>query len=160
MNKKLLLALVFTTTVSFAATPPKMGCILAQQGEVLLDWTKENGQLKPIEGVLYNPIKVEGSNFRKIIVGSKIQWKTKDDKNIIVKFTDIKADKRVKGQARTGNIKGEFLIGEQKKNLNFQYSFANDLMEAKSSVDYLQYKALNFKMKIKAILCAVPKKEK
>ncbi|MBT3280351.1 MAG: hypothetical protein HOF69_05170 [Campylobacteraceae bacterium] len=154
MFKKLSLAVILASSVSFAATAPKTGCILAQQGEVKVSW-EDKASSGDFKNVIYNPIKVEDSNFRKILVGSKIIL-LEDSKKIELEITNIKADERIKGKPRTGNI-SMMINSDKNRAFNMKYSYANNLMEARGVVNILKYKAISFKMQIEAILCAAPK---
>ncbi|MBL6970076.1 MAG: hypothetical protein ISR68_01625 [Campylobacterales bacterium] len=154
MLKKLSLATLLLTSVVYGSNTPKTGCILAQQGEVKVAWEDNNNLSGEFKNVIYNPIKVEGPNFRTILVGSKIVLNTKPSKTIL-EIVSIKADKRIKGQPRTGDIAMKIQNSEQL--FNMKYSFANNLMEANGNVNFLDYKNISFKMNISAILCAAPK---
>ncbi len=153
MIKKIGLTALITSSILFASAP-KSGCILAQQGEVKVSWENKTTSGN-FQNVIYNPIKVEGPNFRSILVGSKIVLNTKPNKTIL-EIVSIKADKRIKGQARTGDITMQ-INNKSNKTFNMKYSFANNLMEARGVVDILKYKAISFKMNIAAILCAPTK---
>lgn len=155
MLKKLSLATLLLTSVVYGSNTPKTGCILAQQGEVKVAWEDNNNLSGEFKNVIYNPIKVEGPNFRTILVGSKIVLNTKPSKTIL-EIVSITADKRIKGQPRTGDITMK-IQNDSKQEFNMKYSFANNLMEANGNVNFLDYKNISFKINISAILCAAPK---
>jgi len=154
MLKKLSLATLLLTSVVYGSNAPMTGCILAQQGEVKVAWEDNNNLSGEFKNVIYNPIKVEGPNFRTILVGSKIVLNTKPTKTIL-EIVSITANKRIKGQPRTGDL--GMKIQNSKQEFNMKYSFANNLMEANGNVNFLDYKNISFKMNISAILCAAPK---
>jgi len=91
MKKLLILLLTLTSLYS-------SGCILAQQGEVKVS-------LKDIDfkNVTYKAVAKEGKNFKDILVGSLISAKSKSN-SLTATITDIKANKRVKKEPRTGTI--------------------------------------------------------
>jgi hypothetical protein len=159
MIKELLIGTLLFSTVANATQAPKTGCILAQRGEVILDWKDNDNHIGHFKNVIYNPIKVEGSNFRKILVGSKLKVLSSDD-NLLFTIVDIHANKKQKGKPRTGNIEMQVDTSIGTKSFDMKYTYSNNMMEASGRVNLLKYKLISFKMKIEAILCSAPKNKK
>ncbi len=193
---------------SFFATlnaEEKGGCVLAQTGSVDVSWTGYKTQKKvgvngTFDKVAYTPAAKEGENFRSIFVGSsvvidsssvnskhadrdaklaKFFFGMMNGKSINAKILDIKADKRVKDAPRTGVLDVEIEMNGVKKVVLMNYSFDNEIFEAKGNIDILDFgangalkgineacfdlhegktwseTAIGFKTKIEAKLCAV-----
>ena len=137
MKKLLILLLTLTSLYS-------SGCILAQQGEVKVS-------LKDIDfkNVTYKAVAKEGKNFKDILVGSLISAKSKSN-SLTATITDIKANKRVKKEPRTGTITMAITLNDETKKVPFEYKYDKEIMNIKDEKDT----KLNFHIKIKAILCS------
>ncbi|QFR49135.1 hypothetical protein FJR48_05095 [Sulfurimonas lithotrophica] len=133
---KILLAL--TLWVSLYATQKYTGCELAQYGDVKVQLDKKADFVK----VKYDAIAKSGSNFKDILVGSKI---TLDDKKVI-EIIDIRANKRVKGEPRTGSL----TVSRDSKKIKMNYWYNNGHFIAYSQKNQ---EHLSFYFDIKAILC-------
>ncbi len=154
LKKLLVVVMIFTSLVYAKEVAPKSGCILAQKGEVSVAWQGENGQGGLFKDVVYTAIKPEGINFKEIFVGSNIKV-SKDGKVINLKIVDIKANKRVKPNPRTGTISFELSSNGITKNIQMSYSYANNTMKAVGIVDTFGINSISFKTAIDAILCKV-----
>ncbi|MCW8838228.1 MAG: hypothetical protein OQJ77_00485 [Thiovulaceae bacterium] len=136
MLKLLIIALL---SVSLWADSKKYtGCELAQYGDVKVQFGKKAEFVK----AEFEAIAKSGSNFRSILVGSKISFLN----NKIIKITDIKANKRLKGKPRTGMLN----ISLDSKNIDMNYWYNNGHFIAYSSKGQ---EPLTFYFDIKAILC-------
>lgn len=146
MKKLLLLSILLTTTLLFSLgkTAPKTGCILAQQGDINVSLNNAK-----FDNVTYKSVAKEGKNFKEILVGSIISAKNKSD-SLTAKITDIKANKRVKREPRTGTITMAITLNDETKEIPFNYKYDKEIMNIKD-------KELNFTIKIKAILCSAVK---
>ena len=155
LKKLLVIAVVLISMVNADTNAPKTGCILAQKGDVIVSWQDKKSQGGVFDKVVYSPIKPEGSNFKQILEGSKIEIK---DKDITIKILDIKANKRVKPNPRTGTLTVQILANGKTKNIYMNYTYSNNIMNAVGIVDIFDLNTISFKMKIDAILCSTIKK--
>ena len=134
---KVLLSLVFISSLAFCAGVKANGCDLSQVGDVKLTINGKN-----YEKAHYNAIAKSGKNFRAIFVGS-----TMSVENTVIKIIDIKADKRIKGKPRTGVIM--VVVNSEEVVLNYSYDkghfSAKGIQENKNEI--------NFSLEIKALLC-------
>ncbi len=203
MKKSLVALLMAFSLLSNANASEKTGCVLAQSGDVEVSWIgyktpKKVGVGGVFDKVAYTPATKEGENFRTILVGSSVVIDSSSvnskhadrdaklakfffgmmkDKNINAKIVDIKADKKVKDAPRTGVVDVEIEMNGVKKVVPMTYSFADEIFEAKGSIDILDFQAnsalkgineacfdlhegktwseagIGFKMKILATLC-------
>jgi len=152
MLKKILRVAVVLISIIYADTDvSKTGCILAQKGNVIVSWQDNSSVGGVFDKVVYIPIKYEGSNFKQILVGSKIKIK---DKNITLKIVDIKANKRVKPHPRSGTLIIQIIADGKTKNIYMNYTYSKNIMNAVGIVDILNLNTISFKMKIEAILCS------
>lgn len=203
---KSLVIAAFMVLSFFAAlnAEEKGGCVLAQTGTLDVSWTgyktqKKIGVSGSFDKVAYTPAAKEGENFRSILVGSsvvidsssvnskhadrdaklaKFFFGMMNGKSINAKILDIKADKRVKDAPRTGVLNVEIEMNGVKKVVLMNYSFENEIFEAKGNIDILDFgansalkgineacfdlhegrtwseAAIGFKTKIEAKLCA------
>lgn len=155
MLKKLLVVVMILAPFVYAKeAAPKSGCILAQKGEVTVAWQDANGQGGLFKDVLYTAGKAEGINFKEIFVGSNIKV-SKDGKVINLKILDIKANKRIKPNPRTGTITFELSSNGVRKNIQMSYRYDKNTMKAVGIVDILGINSISFKTAIDAILCKV-----
>ena len=150
MLKKILIILVMLVSIANAGAP-KMGCILTQKGDVTVSWQDKNSVGGVFDKVKYISIQHEGINFKQILVGSKIKIQ---DKDITIEILDIKANKRVKPNPRTGILTVQITANGKTKNIYMNYSYAKNIMNAVGIVDIFDLNTISFKMKIEAILCS------
>ena len=166
--KKVILVIVmvlgFTSSVS-AST--KSGCVLAQKGKVTVAWTayktaSKIGVSGTFDKVDYKRVVKSGKNFREILVGSSVNIDTSsvNSKNTgrdikLVKFffkqmnantmnakiTDIKADKKLKGKARTGVVTLDVTMNGVTKSVPMKYSYDSGVFSAKGIIDIFDFSA-------------------
>ncbi len=168
--KKILLVLALLTACMYAKpTPPKMGCILSQQGEVTVDWSIYGDEKLANQGksasVKYTAIKKEGINFNEILIGSTIQTKFQS-KDLLAKFSHLKSKKRVGRGPRHGVIVFDITLNGTSKDLPTVYFYEKGDMTMKGLINLKDFKLsdkdtyseLVFKLKVKSIVCAMPHK--
>ncbi len=134
---KILLSLIFISSLAFSAGLKATGCDLSQFGDVELTLGSKN-----YEKATYKAITPSGKNFKTIFVGSTI---TVD--GTVATITDIKANKREKGKPRTGvvtlDVNSEIVV------LTYHYNKGNF-----SAIGILKDgRAISFALEIKALLC-------
>ncbi len=141
---KVLLSLMFISSLVFSDGLKATGCDLSQVGDVNFNL---NG--KSFKKVSYKAIAPSGKNFRSILVGSviNIEYAT-------MKIVDIKADKRVKRQPRTGLITVSLDADDVTQEIEMKYQYSKGHFTAKG----LQKngKNIGFALDIKALLCHAP----
>jgi len=165
--KKLLLALTFLIVFLHAtSTPPKMGCILAQQGEVKLHWTlygdKKLGEEANSTSVSFIPIQKEGKNFREILVGSSIKADFQS-KTLLAKFLNIQSKKRIARGPRHGIIIFNISLNAANKDIPMVYFYQTGEMNIKGYINLKDfnlsakdtYVELIFDLHINSLVCAV-----
>ena len=118
------------------------GCELSQVGDVKLSL----GKTLSLSKVDYKPIAKSGRNFRAILVGSVLS--IGDTK---VKILDIKANKRVGRQPRTGVVSVFLKTSSKSEKIDMKYRYNKGHFEAKG----LQKNSneISFTLEIKALLC-------
>ncbi len=166
--KNILVGLVVSISLAFGA-----GCILTQPKTINIGYTAYNNQLKKdinekFTNIKYIPISLEGKSFKELFVGSKIVINAAYNKlasvDMEAKIIDIKADKRIKGKPRSGNIK--LLVSMNKKVLTvpMKYNYDNGYFAVNGMLKLKEFnihnKALNnvrinFSTTIQAVLCDV-----
>jgi len=165
--KKILLALTFLI-LSLNATfkPPKMGCILAQKGEVKLHWTvygdKKLGEEANSASVAFIPIQKEGQNFREILVGSSIKADFQG-KTLLAKFLHIQSKKRIARGPRQGIVLFNISLNAVNKNVPMVYFYQTGEMNIKGHINLKDfnlstkdtYAELVFNLHINSLVCAV-----
>jgi len=165
--KKILLALTFLM-LSLNATfkPPKMGCILAQQGEVKLHWThygdKKLADETDSTSVTFLPIQKEGKNFREILVGSSIKADFQG-KTLLAKFFHIQSKKRIARGPRNGIILFNISLNAMNKDVPMVYFYQTGEMNIKGYINLKDfnlsakdtYVELMFDLHINSLVCAV-----
>lgn len=160
----LFLALLIASNVN---ADTKGGCELAQVGAVEVSWigykTNEKVAVGGVfDNVVYTPVAKSGSNFRSILVGSKVvidassvNSKNEDrdqklskfffgmmsSKNIEAKIVDIKADKKIKNAPRTGIVTVEITMNDKTKSVPMKYSFSDGVFRAEGVMDILDFGA-------------------
>ena len=137
---KTVLSILFAVSLLNAAT----GCDLAQVGDVELN-LGGHGTFKKAN---YKAIAKSGKNFKTIFVGSVISIKSAK-----VEIVDIKADKRVKGQPRTGTITVNLDADNSIQNIVMLYNYDKGHFTAKGKQK--NGKDISFALNIKAVLCSV-----
>lgn len=154
MKKLLVILLTIVSFLNAEKTAPKIGCILAQDGQVQVNWKDKNNKNGSFKNVSYTAIKKEGINFKEIFVGSMIQI---DSKNSPIKLTikDIKANPRVKPNPRTGSMKVSVMSKDINKEIIMNYTYDKNIMKAKGNIELYDFKSIGFETKIKAILCNI-----
>jgi len=165
--KKILLALIFLMLSLHATSkPPKMGCILAQQGEVKLHWTiygdKKLADEANSTSVTFLPIQKEGKNFREILVGSSIKADYQD-KTLLAKFLHIQSKKRIAKGPRQGIILFNITLNTVNKDVPMIYFYQTGAMNIKGYINLKDfnlskkdmYVELMFDLHINSLVCAV-----
>jgi len=138
---KILLSLVFISSLAFSAAPKVTGCDLSQVGDVKLSIGS-----KVVKKADYKAIAKSGKNFRSILVGSVISTQ-----GAVVEILDIKADKRVRGKPRTGTIRVSLDANHTNQKVKMNYSYSKGHFSAKG-VDK-NGKIISFALEIAALLC-------
>ena len=138
--KKIVLLMVMVLSLAFGVDKPT-GCELSQIGDVQLSVGE-----KTFSKVGYKAIAKSGKNFHAILVGSTISVK-----GVLLEILDIKADKRVRGKPRTGDISVKLEIDKTTQKVAMKYSYDKGLFSAKG----LQKNGeeLSFALEIEALLC-------
>ncbi len=164
--KKLLIVLVaLVTFLNAELTAPKTGCILSQQGKVVVSWKAYKTPAKIGVGgvfneVTYTAVKAEGKNFKEILVGSSVVIDTNsvNSKNegrdlklvnsffklmgngkINAKIVDMTSNKRVKREPRTGSITVEISMNGVTKSVPMNYTYDKGLMTSEGFIDILDF---------------------
>ena len=175
--KNILLLLTFLMlSLNATSKPPKMGCILAQQGEVKLNWTvygdKKLGEEANSTSVEFIPIQKEGQNFHEILVGSSIKADFQG-KTLLAKFLHIQSKKRIARGPRNGIILLNISLNAVNKDVPMVYFYQTGNMNIKGHINLKDfnlstkdtYVELIFDLHINSLVCAIPhrgtvKKEK
>ncbi len=168
--KKLLLAIGLLYTISHA-TQPAAGTnqyLLKQSNKIHVEWRAYKTFAKigvggTFTAVNYTPAKLEGNNFKELLVGSKVQIETttvntddpQRDKTLVTFFfhqlskttidgviKDIHADPYVKGKPRTGIINVMFTMNEKSLVIPMQYQYDIDRFSAQGTIDIADFNAL------------------
>jgi polyisoprenoid-binding protein YceI len=170
IGKRLLVsAIVMTTFIQANQATPKSGCILAQQGQVVVSWEAFKTPSKigvggVFDDVVYKSVKAEGKNFREILVGSTVDintasvnsnnkgrdiklinsfFKIMSGEKIEAKIVDIVANKRVAREPRTGTITIEITMNGITKKVPMKYSFDKEVLKGEGFIDILDFQASN-----------------
>ncbi|MEA3490900.1 MAG: YceI family protein [Campylobacterota bacterium] len=198
--KKIVLAFILLYTIADAS-----GCILAQKKEIDINWKayKTFGKIAvggKFTSIEYSPKALEGKNFRELLVGSKVKIDTdkiytgnlERDKTVVTFFfqkmsggeidaviKDIKADKYIKGEPRTGIVSVMITMNKKSLIIPMKYHYEKENFRADGVIDLGDFDAtpalatinkscydlhsgktwrdvaISFSMNIKATLCSV-----
>jgi len=153
--KKILMVLFMLCSFVYAdKKAPKAGCILAQDGQVSVNWSDKKSKNGSFKHVRYTAIKPEGVNFKEIFVGSTIQVDT-NNQPIKLTIVGMKANPRVKPAPRTGTMKINVLANGINKDISMNYTYDKNVMKAKGNLNALGLESIDFETKIKAVLCNI-----
>lgn len=145
----------------------KSECTLTQNGPIEVSWIgyktpKKVGVGGAFDKVTYVSVATSGKNLHSILVGSSVvidassvnsKHEDRDaklaqfffglmsDKNINAKIVSIQADKKIKDAPKTGLVNVEITMNGVKKTTAMTYSFSDDVLEAKGSIDILDFSA-------------------
>ncbi len=148
---------------------PKEGCILSQQGQVVVSWKAYKTPSKigvggVFDKVKYHAIKPEGKNFKEILVGSSVDINTSSvnsknegrdaklvnsffkllgDEKITAKIVDITSNKRVAKEPRTGTVTVEVTMNGITKKVPMKYSYDKEIMKSEGVIDILDFSGSN-----------------
>ncbi|MCK5111008.1 MAG: hypothetical protein KAQ94_05755 [Arcobacteraceae bacterium] len=156
--KKIMITLL--SIVSFAYCSG--GCILTQPKTLNVSYSSYDNVLKAninkkFTNIKYIPTSLEGTNFKELFVGSKIMIDTTSTNlkrpNIKAEITDIKANKRIKGKPRTGNLTIQVTVDKEVSIIPMTYYYNNGYFRAVGMLD--KDVILSFNTTIKAVLCEV-----
>ncbi len=139
---KLVVSIFFAISIAFAGGIKANGCDLSVVGDVVLSVGSEKGSV-----VDYKAISPSGKNFRAILVGS-----TMSTDSMSLKIVDIKANKRVKREARTGTISVVVQRGAKSQSIDMPYTYDKGIFSANPKQ---QDSDISFMFEIKALLCHV-----
>jgi hypothetical protein len=165
MKKLLAILVAFVTLVNAELSAPKTGCILSQQGKVVVSWKAYKTPAKlgvggVFDNVDYKAIKPSGKNFREILIGSSVVidtnsvnsknegrdvklvnsfFKLLGDGNIKAKIVDMTSNKRVAKEPRTGSITLEVSINGVTKTVPMKYTYDKGLMKGEGVIDILDF---------------------
>jgi len=169
--KNILLVLTFLiASLNATSKPPKMGCILAQQGEVQVNWTvygdKKLGEEANSTKVQFIPIQKEGQNFHEILVGSNIKADFQS-KTLLAKFLHIQSKKRIARGPRHGIVLFNISLNEVSKNVPMVYFYQTGDMNIKGYINlkYFNlsakdiYVELVFDLHINSLVCSIPHRD-
>ena len=134
---KILISLMFISSLALSAGLKANGCDLSQVGDVSLTLNGES-----YEKADYKAITPTGKNFKTIFIGSTIRIK-----DTLITITNIQADKRLKGKPRTGTVTVD--INSEKVVMNYNYNkghFSAKGIQKNSNT-------IAFALEIKALLC-------
>ncbi len=154
MKKILLLIMLSSLLFSANTTPKKAGCILSQDGKVIINWQDKKGSKGTFESVDFIALKKEGINFKEIFVGSQIVVNSKTQP-ITLMITGVKSNPRVKPDPRTGTLTFKVLEQPTKEAFTLDFVYDKGKMNIKGKTDIYEYNMLDLKIKIKAVLCNV-----
>ncbi len=140
---KFVVSIFFAVSIAFAGGIKANGCDLSVVGDVILSVGSEKGS--PVE---YKAIAPSGKNFSAILVGS-----TMSTDNMTLEILDIKANKRVKREARTGTISVVIQRGANSEKIDMPYSYNKGIFSAKAKQE--NGADISFMFEIKALLCHV-----
>lgn len=142
-------------------------CILSQDGQVNVSWkaykTPEKVGVGGIfDSVKYTAVAPKGNNFREILVGSSVMIDTASvnsknsdrdvklvkfffdqmsSRNIKAEIVDIKSNKRIKGQPKTGVMSVAVTMNGITKNVAMPYIFNEGDLSASGNIDLLDFSA-------------------
>jgi hypothetical protein len=165
--KHILLLLIFLSIISHAEDKaPKMGCILAQKGDVIFNWSEYTSQKYALEvsskAVKYTAIRKEGANFKEILIGSMLEADFKG-KKLLAKITNIQSKKRIGRGPRHGLIEMDISVNNITKTIPFVYFYEDGKILLKRNVNLKEfnlsakkmYAELRFEIPIYFALCEV-----
>jgi polyisoprenoid-binding protein YceI len=167
MKKVVLSVLMILSLVSSANAISQGTCELSQTGTVKVSWKAYKTPSKigvggVFDNVKYTPVAKSGNSFGSILVGSKVVIDTTSvnsnnrgrdaklvqfffgmmsGKNIDAKIVDIKADKNMKHESRTGMVTVEVTMNGVTKTVPMKYSFSNGMFNANGVIDILDFSA-------------------
>ena len=171
--KRLLLLLIILGSLLYAESKaPKMGCILAQQGEVKADWTVYGNKKLGVQGsffnVKYRAKSKEGTNFKELFIGSSISMDTDSTEfqknSLVAKIIHIQAKKRIAKGSRDGIVVFNITTNGISKNIPMIYTYNKGNMQIKGLINLKEFKLskesryseLSIKLQIHSIVCHVP----
>ena len=166
MKKISLVIMLLLFTYAFAKPAPKMGCILAQQGKVIVNWTvygeEKLGQEGKSSKVEFITIQKEGTNFHQILVGSSIKADFQG-KPLLAKFLHIQSKKRIARGPRHGIIIFNMTLNAVSNDVPMVYFYEKGKMRMKGHINLKDFKLsdkdsyteLSFGLDIHSIVCAV-----
>ncbi len=168
--KKIFLLLILFVGILYAKeVPTKMGCILAQQGEVSINWTVYGDELRAKESkstqVRFIPIQKEGKNFHEILIGSTIEADFQN-KPFSAKFIHIQSKKRISRGPRHGLVVLSLTLNKITKDIPMVYFYKEGDMQMKGHINLKAFKLshkniyieLALGLQIHSVVCAVPLK--
>ncbi len=140
---KIILSFIFATSIAFGSGVKANGCDLSVVGDVTLSVGAKT------KGVVdYKAVSPSGKNFRSILVGS-----TMTIDGLTLEILDIKANKRVKREARTGTVSVVIKKDGKSEKIDMPYSYDKGLLSAKAKQK--NGDDISFNFEIKALLCHV-----
>jgi hypothetical protein len=166
MNKTVIALTILSTLIFAKPLPPKMGCILAQKGDVTAQWSVYGDAKLAVESksdsVKYTAIKKEGKNFNEILIGSTIQTDFQN-KQLVAKIIHIQSKKRIARGPRHGVMVFNILLNGVSKDVPTVYFYKTGDMSMKGLINLKDFKLsdkdtyteLIFELKINSIVCAV-----
>jgi len=160
--KKIILAVATAYSLAQAG-----GCLLTQTDTLNVNWKayKTLGKIGvggKFTDVSYSPNRLEGKNFRELLVGSKVSIDVRkiDTKNpardeTLVKFffnkladsqvegtiTDIKAFKKVKGKPRRGVVTISLTFNKKTLSIPMRYIYKDNKFKARGAIDLADFGA-------------------
>jgi len=154
MKKILIFLMIISSLVFSAQNTKKAGCILSQDGKVIVNWESTDGKVGTFKEVDFIPIRKEGVNFKEVFVGSKIKINSVT-KTITLEIIDITSNPRVKPDPRTGTITFTVLEKSISQKIKMNYVYDKNTMNIKGKTNIYDFNMLDLKIKLKAILCNV-----
>ena len=161
MNK-ILLSLATAITFSTAGG----GCLLTQSNSVDVTWKAYKtlaklGVAGKFTGVTYKPTKLEGKNFKELLVGSNIfidlhSVNTRNDardKTLVNEFFDNLKGKSIDGEIvsiqadegkggkrlYSGTIEVKIIMNGKSRQIPMRYSYKNELFKAEGTIDIFDF---------------------
>ena len=168
--KKLFLASLLLSTALFAEQATlKTGCVLSQEGAVVVGWKAYKTPAKLGVGGLFDDItykaaKKEGKNFKEILIGSSVLINTNSvnshnegrDKKLVASFfkllgsktidakiLDIKQTSEKKERPRKGVITTSITMNGISKDIPMTYTYDKGTMKAEGFIDLFDFQASN-----------------
>ena len=162
--KKILFLLFSFYSFSYAVT----GCVLVQSPDMNITWKayKTLGKIGvggQFTAVNYVPNKLEGKNFKELLVGSKVSidisqittgnptrditlakyfFNTLKGKTIEAKIVSIqKTDKHEKGKPRTGTVSVEMTMNKKTLTIPLAYHYSKEHFKATGVIDIFDFDA-------------------
>jgi len=140
---KFVISILVAVSIAFAGGIKANGCDLSVVGDVVMSVGSEKGSV-----VEYKAIAPSGKNFHAILVGSIMKTDS-----LTLEIVDIKANKRVQREARTGTVSVVVKRDSKSEKIDMPYSYDKGIFSAEAKQE--NGADISFMFEIKALLCHV-----